>query len=372
MLFSQMQKTLREDITRSSHVIIKLGTNTIAPHIHDASLEFFYELAAQIKGIQDSSKKVLLVSSGAVGLGKRLILESEKETLKNKQFSLTERQAFASLGQSRLMELYRCGFAEYSLLPAQILVSGFDFFHKEHYKNLKRTIDRLLLWQAVPIINENDAIATYGLKLGDNDTLAALIAAMYPQSLLILLTTIDGFYMNGQKMDLLSEITSEHMKAAGSPSAGGIGGMRTKIRAAKKILQSGQIMNICSGQSPQIIASILQGNNEGTWFYNASTKANAKRRWILHNNRVQGSLQVDAGAREALLKKNASLLGVGILSFQGKFAKGDVVEIKDSSGQKFAKGIIACDWKTLQKSLQAGSFAKGDEIVHRDNCIILY
>lgn len=374
--FLSLQKHLQGDLEQTTHVIIKLGTNTIAPHIN--SLDFFTALAEQIKLLQEQNKKVLIVSSGAVGLGKKLMFSENSAKEKtdfnpSRQFSLTEKQAFASLGQSQLIDIYRKGFAPLGLLPAQILVSAFDFNYNEPYRNLKNTLDQLLNWNAVPIINENDALATYGLKVGDNDTLSALITSMYQKSILILLTTIDGFYMDNQKIDVISELTTQHYNAAGSPSQGGIGGMRTKLHAGKRLLVSGQIMNISSGENPKIIQNIMRGEKIGTWFYalNMPTKLSGKKRWLLHNNHPQGTLTIDDGAKDALINCNASLLAVGIISAQGNFNKGDLIAVQDKQTAVFAKGIISCDSFTLQKILAEKDFTRGEEIVHRDNFVLL-
>lgn len=365
MEFEKIQKNLQKQLAKVSHVIIKLGTNTIAPHIEDSSLSFFKNLSKQIKLMQEQNKKVIVVSSGAVGLGKKQMSSSLNT---NKQFSLSEKQAFASLGQSQLIDIYRNGFSSLSILPAQILVSRLDFSRQTRYRNLKQTLDQLLQWQAVPIVNENDAVATHGLKLGDNDTLSALITAMYPSALLIILTTVDGFYFNKKKIDIIEQIMPEHFEAAGKPLPGGIGGMRTKIRSAKKILFSGQLMNICSGDEPDILQQILMGKKVGTWFYRATQdRPNSKKRWLLHSEFSKGILIVDEGAKLALVNSNASLLAVGIVSFSGDFKKGDVVEVQDTEKNILGTGSISYDSNDLKEKLHNPNGQKGYIVVHRDN-----
>lgn len=369
MEFEKVQTNLQKQLALVSHVIIKLGTNTIAPHIEDGSLGFFKSLAKQIKLIQQQNKKVIVVSSGAVGLGKKQMDFFLKES---KQFSLSEKQALASLGQSQLIDIYRNGFSSFSILPAQILVTRLDFSRQTRYRNLKQTLDQLLQWQTVPIINENDAVATHGLKLGDNDTLSALITAMYPSALLIILTTVDGFYFNKKKMDIVNQIASQHFKAAGKPLSGGIGGMRTKIRAARKILFSGQLMNICSGDNPNILQDVLLGKRVGTWFYSITDeRPNIKKRWLLHNEFPKGVLVVDEGAKLALINSKASLLAVGVVSFSGNFKKGDIVEVQDNQNTILGKGSVSCDSISLEQALSNQNLLRGYLVVHRDNFLLL-
>ena len=219
-------------------------------------------LVQSIVELKNQKKKVLLVSSGAVGFGKAIL--KKKIKIHNKP-SLVYRQALASMGQGELIDMYRLAFYKFDIFVAQILVSALDFKTKEHYKNLKRCIDQLFEWDIIPIINENDPVATEEL-IGDNDTLAAFTATMYTHSFLILLTTVDGFYMNQKKRLFIEEITDAEMKHAGKPFAGGVGGMQTKLEAAQKIIKNDRLMNISNGNIPNVIKHIMKAKDTGTWF----------------------------------------------------------------------------------------------------------
>lgn len=375
--FEEVQKSLKKSIGDASTVVIKLGTGILTPHIESNDMAYFESLARQVKQVRDLGKRVILVSSGAVGFGRKIVREPKSKTEQGKGFnriereSLTEKQALASLGQSLLIETYRKTFALHGLEVAQILVSILDFQSRSHFQNLRNTLDQLMSWGAIPVINENDAVAIEGLKFGDNDTLSALIAGMYPQSMLSILTTVEGYFHEGVKVDLLEVIEAQHLKSAGKPSDGGIGGMKTKLMAARKILISGQFMNIASGDDPAILQKVMGGERAGTWFYDPEGSAiNSKKRWLLHNRHILGRLQIDDGAVRALKKSSASLLAVGVVKAEGKFLSGDVVEILDESGARIARGMAAIDSGRLKALKKEGAEERGLEAVHRDNLIL--
>jgi len=278
MNFHKIKKEIRQRLDSVTHVIIKLGTGVITPHISDINQKktsFFQDLALEVLKLQKQNKKVIIVSSGAVGLGS-LIIRNQKTNLintieKNKnedlEYTVPQKQALASLGQSLLIEKYQKSFKKQNIPVSQILVSKIDFQNKKHYANLKNTLDKLLDWQSVPIINENDAVATNELKLGDNDTLSASIATMFENSFLLMLSTTDGFYIQDKKIDYLNTISENELKHAGKAAKGGTGGMKTKLVAAQTIFSSKQIMNISNGSQANIISKLMKGSKIGTWFY---------------------------------------------------------------------------------------------------------
>lgn len=373
MTFDALQDDLKSVLARVDHVVIKLGTGILTPHIEKNDAGFFSKLAAEIKLLRDAGKNVLIVSSGAVGYGKKIM---QKEIASAQGYTKAEKQAFASLGQTLLIENYRVALQPFALEAAQILVSMLDFKSPEHFQHLKTTLDQLLSWNGVPVINENDAVTD--LKFGDNDTLAALICGMYPESCLILLTTIDGFYFNDRKVDLLERVSSEEMNAAGDPGAGGSGGMRTKLEAARKILLSGQLMNIAPGDDPGIVSSIMRAEKIGTWFFHrAKGNLSARKRWVLHNRHVQGRIRVDEGAAEALRKSAASLLSVGVRELmkqrnaEPEFERGDLVDLFDLDGEIVGRGIVSLSSAEIASFLNAGKAPRGKEVIHRDNLVIM-
>lgn len=370
MINTEPEKLLLPFLDQTTHVVIKLGTGILTPHIESLDKTFFTSLAKVVSAIRGRGKKVLIVSSGAVGFGKQIKRDyAEKGSDK---ISIAEKQALASLGQSVLIDTYREFFGNEGLDTAQILVSGSDFQSRSHYYNLRQTLETLLGWESVPVINENDAVAIEGVKFGDNDTLSALIAGMFPGALLVILTTVDGFYIDGKRADVLGAVGKRELDAAGGASKGGIGGMKTKLIAAQKLLASGQPMSIASGDQPDIVLRLLDGAMEGTWFIPpVNEKLSSRKRWILHNKHLMGKVVIDQGASEAVILRNASLLQGGVVDVDGEFDKGDVVSILNQDGALIAKGITSLSTGQLTEGLGVAVTGKGIEVVHRDNLVLV-
>lgn len=262
-----MNRTLAARLQNATHVVLKFGTGVLTEHIQKGSTGYFRQVAKECLWLQQQGKKVIIVSSGAVGFGREILKVRLRLTLP--QASVSEKQALASLGQSLLIDTYRTTFAKEKLAAAQILLTRTDFENKRHLQNLKATLNQLLEWGAVPVINENDAIANEEIKVGDNDNLSADIALLYPKSLLLLLTTVDGFYRAGERVPHIGRVTAEVKRHAGNAAEGGTGGMITKLQAAEKILRADQLMVIASGKKISIVRSILGAKDAGTWVYNA-------------------------------------------------------------------------------------------------------
>jgi glutamate 5-kinase len=260
-----MKKTLENRIQNATHVILKFGTGVLTEHIQTGSRRYFRQIAKECLWLLSKGKKVIIVSSGAVGFGREILKEQRRIVLP--QASVSEKQALASLGQSLLIDTYRTTFAKEKLAAAQILLTRTDFENKRHLQNLKATLNQLLDWGAVPVINENDAVANEEIKVGDNDNLAADIALLYPKSLLVLLTTIDGFYRDHERVPHITHISAAIRKHAGKAAEGGTGGMITKLQAAEKILRADQTMIIAAGKDIRIVREILDAKDAGTWVY---------------------------------------------------------------------------------------------------------
>lgn len=364
-------KELQQRLQRVSHVIIKLGTGTLTPHIEQVQSGYFDQLANEIKKIHTQGKQVILVSSGAVGFGRQI---AKKNAIRlSAMASVREKQALASLGQSLLIDRYRHAFEGVGLAVGQVLVAKADLSNRKHYRNLKNTLDQLLFWGCVPVINENDAVAISELKVGDNDTLSANIAGMYPQSLLILLTTTDSFYVQKKPVGYLDKVDAETLSHAGAPAAGGTGGMRTKLIAAQQILLSGQIMSIASGRDPSILQEILSGNPIGTWFFHyASDKGMSNRkRWLIHQKHNNGQITIDAGAEKALRESSASLLLVGVNEAKGNFDKGDVINVVNDKDVIIGRGQSSISRDELREKINMKKSLRGLEVIHRDNFVLI-
>jgi glutamate 5-kinase len=311
---------------------------------------------------------------------------------------MVTKQACAAVGQSLLMDAYRRLFAECGLKVAQVLLTEEDFTVWRRYSNLRHTIEKLLQFGVIPIINENDTVSTAELTatntgkraaFGDNDRLAALVMSGLEADALVLLTNVPGFLRGkmpagsgeaGEDADviqLLSEITPELKALAAGPSGAGRGGMTTKLQAAEVAMHCGGVAVIANGQTPRILERILDGEKIGTAFV-PSKRMRGKRRWIAFAANVQGRVAVDSGARRALEEGKASLLASGVVRIESHFATRDVVSIVDAAGQEFARGIAACSSQEAETSLDLGRAPRGAAnraasrvVVRRDNIVLL-
>jgi glutamate 5-kinase len=321
-----------------------------------------------------------MVSSGAVAAGMRKLGLTEKPT------GIPQQQAVAAAGQSSLIQTYEEDFAAHGLKVAQILLTHDDLAARGRFLNARNTLFTLLNWGVVPIINENDTVATDELKFGDNDNLAALICNLAEADLLIILTNTDGLYARDPREDpaapLLTEVDvadPQFMKAAGKkPGALGRGGMVSKLQAVKKAAAAGIPSLIASGLKPGILAKIFAGEEVGTLFMPQGQKLSSRQYWLAYNVSPEGAILVDPGARRALVRRGKSLLPAGILEVFGGFRKGAPVHLMDTDGQTFAVGLTnyssrdigRIKGKQTQEIAQALGHKDYDEVIHRDNLVI--
>jgi glutamate 5-kinase len=358
---------VHRDILKSvSRIVVKLGTGVLTDSrklIDPAQLE---QLVAQIAALKKSGKEVVLVTSGAVGAGMGALGHETRPT------DLAEKQACAAVGQSRLMAAYDKLFSAHKLVVAQVLLTHEDLEHHERHLNARNTLVTLLQRGVVPIINENDAVSSTEIKFGDNDKLSALVASLLPADLLVILTTVDGVIENfGKKnpktISVIEQIDSaiEDM-AGGTTSATAVGGMKSKIEAAKIVVRSGIPLVIASGKKKNVLAKILDGADEGTLFVAQPNKLQGRKRWIAFFHHPKGALFVDDGAKKALREKGKSLLPPGVARCEGEFAVGDVVRICDLDGLEFARGIA----RFGSAAVRERKLPK-EELVHRDDLVIL-
>ena len=308
----------------------------------------------------------MLVTSGAVGAGMGALGYEKRPS------ELAELQACAAVGQSRLMAIYEKLFAAHGLIVAQVLLTHDDLEHHERHLNARNTLVTLLGRGVVPIINENDAVSFTEIKFGDNDKLSALVASLLPADLLVILTTVDGVIENFGKANprTISVIETiddaiEEM-AGGTDSATAVGGMASKIQAAKIVVRSGIPLVIASGKKKQVLARVLAREDEGTLFVAQPTKLQGRKRWIAFFHHPKGALFVDDGAKKALREAGKSLLPPGVARCEGEFAAGDVVRICDLNGTEFARGIA----KFGAEEIRGRKLARV-ELVHRDDLVIL-
>jgi glutamate 5-kinase len=285
---------------------------------------------------------------------------------------LASLQACAAVGQSRLMSAYDALFGRFDQPIAQVLLTHEDLKHHERHLNARNTLVTLLEKGVVPVINENDAVSATELKFGDNDKLSALVACLLPADLLVILTTVEGLIENFGRPSsrLLTTVTEidaalEEL-AGGTDNAVAVGGMASKLKAARIVMRTGIPMVIASGRNPKILQEILDGAEIGTWFVPQRNKLKGRKRWIAFFHYPQGSLIVDDGARKALRDLGRSLLLPGLIRCEGRFVAGDIVRICDEQGTEFARGIVEFD----TQAIRARDIPR-TEIVHRDNLVIL-
>ncbi|MGA2419875.1 MAG: glutamate 5-kinase [Candidatus Acidiferrum sp.] len=349
-----------ELLPSAKRVVIKLGTSTVTGSEGELSLERIEPIVRAISALQTSHRQVVLVSSGAVGLG-RGWLGLHPARLKD----MATKQACAAVGQSLLMEAYKRLFGEHDVKVAQVLLTEEDFSNWQRYSNLRRTMEKLIGFGVLPIVNENDTVSTAELEtvgdsrrsaaFSDNDRLAALVMSGLEADALILLTNVDGLLSGEaptkhkrtgsasrqQIIPLVSKVTPEIRALASGPSPSGRGGMITKLAAAEIAMKCGGVAVIANSSRSETLPRIFAGESEGTVFLPAS-RMKGKRRWLAFAAGVRGRIVVDAGAQHAITRGKASLLSSGVVRVEKPFASMDVVSIANVDGDEFARGIANC------------------------------
>lgn len=329
---------MREQLNKCKRIVIKIGTHTITQQDGTIDQKHLQHLIQQIVSLKHvpfhrDIRDIVVVSSGAVGAGMMLLGMSKRPRI------LAELQACAAVGQSHLMHLYDQEFQRVGIHTAQLLLAEEDFTNRERYLNFRNTLQALFSRQVIPIINENDPVATHELKLGDNDTLAAYVATNINADLLLMLSDIEGLYdrnpkefRNATLVHEVHELNDEVENFAGKKKTSlGVGGMKTKITAARMCMQSGVHMIIAPGKQRNIIVDVLVGKDFGTLFV-AHQKRASRERWILFT-KPKGTLIVDEGAKNALLHQK-SLLPSGVKGVKGIFQVGDLVSIQTTVENK--------------------------------------
>lgn len=356
----------RDSLKSAARIVVKLGTGVLTNSqklIDPAQLE---QLVAQVAALRRAGKEVVLVTSGAVGAGMGALGYNTRPT------DLAEKQACAAVGQTRLMAVYEKLFATHGLVVAQVLLTHDDLEHHERHLNARNTLVTLLGRGVVPIINENDAVSFTEIKFGDNDKLSALVASLLPADLLVILTTVDGVIENFGQKNAKTLLVIEKIDggietmAGGTTSETAVGGMKSKIDAAKIVVRSGIPLVIAPGYQKDVLAKILDGEDAGTLFVAQPTRLQGRKRWIAFFHHPKGTLFVDEGAKKALREAGKSLLPPGVTRCEGEFAADDVVRICDLDGMEFARGIARFD----STSVRERKLPK-EELVHRDDLVIL-
>jgi len=374
----------RKDFIDVKRIVIKLGTNVLRNEDGEVAVSRIYSFIEDISKLIKNGKEVIVVTSGAVGLGKKkLNLDStDGDGIK---------QACAAVGQSRLMSYYEAGFAGFDIPVAQILLTEDDFSMRHRYLSLRTTLNKLIELGVVPIINQNDTVSTIELNdmlsgmqvcFSDNDKLSALVASELDADLLILLSDIDGLYNANPKENPEAEfirevecVNDEILGLGSGASDGGRGGMKTKLEAAKLVTRFGGKVLIANGKVPYVINKIFSAEEIGTMFVPSNENLSGKKRWIGYATNIRGKLIVNSGAKNAIIDRCTSLLPIGIIEVINDLKQGEVVSICDESGVEFARGMVNYDSNECSKIAGAHSdsileilgYKNYDAVITRDN-----
>lgn len=356
--------------------VIKVGSALIAPDGEHVSAKYVLPIARFIVESRAAGKEVIVVSSGSVAAGRSRIPVNHSP-------SIAEKQAMAAIGQMQMMANWQRFF---DFPCAQVLLTADDLHDRTRYVNIQNTLRELLAHYALPVVNENDTVAVAELKVGDNDNLGAYTAIVAKADTLIICSDINGLYTADPRKDLsasfipyVDAITPDiYALAGGAGTAVGTGGMKTKIEAADKCSQSGIQTLIVNGRDGAVFDSLLHGRCPGTLFAPSQSRNKARTLWLTHTLSTRGVVTVDEGARRAIVEKGASLLPSGITGLSGRFRAGDAIEI-EHAGEAIAKGLAQYDsvdlkrikGKKSQDILSILGYDSGEEVVHRDNLVLL-
>ncbi len=375
------QAPARRPFAKAKRLVVKVGSGLISSPPAGLEPDRIGALAAELAALAKDGKEVVLVSSGAIASGMARL------GLTRRPRSIPEKQAAAAVGQSALMWHYEQAFARYGIRVAQVLLTREDISDRPRYLNARNTLQVLLRFHVLPIVNENDTVAVEEIKVGDNDNLGALVAHLIDADLLVLLTDVDGLYAGdprqdpgARRLETVEAVTEEIERLVWDAEAQvSVGGMSTKLEAAQKVTSSGIPMVIASGREPGTLRRVLRGEPVGTYFVPRGDRLAGRKRWIAFAVPPQGRLTVDAGAKSALTERGKSLLPSGVIDVDGEFHAGEAVSLGEADGKEFARGLTNYSAAELRKIRGARSSAlegllgyKGfDEVIHRDNLVLL-
>jgi glutamate 5-kinase len=361
--------------------VVKVGTSLLRGAAGRDTEAVIGDLAACLSRRRRRGEAIALVTSGAVGLGCHAL------GLERRPSEVVALQAAAAVGQGRLMGLYEAAFGRHGVRVAQVLLTRGDLASRRRYQNACRTLEQLLGWGVVPVVNENDTLATDELRFGDNDTLSALVAVAMGADELVLLTDVDRLYSGDPRRDSGAEPIEEVRdleeldQLSGVASGGGrwgTGGMTTKLTAARIATSSGIRVRLADGRDPAVLEALLEGERVGTVFQPSAAPLADRKGWLAHALLPKGDLVIDAGAERALLERGASLLAVGIRRVEGSFGRRDAVRLMTLDGRELGRGLSALSSEELNRVLGLTSEAVqnvlgrsvGDAVVHRDHLVL--
>ncbi len=381
----------RAAAARARRIVVKVGSSILT---HDGKLRHrvFGEIARQVSILQAAGREVVVVTSGAIAIGSRRLGWTHPGR------SIPEKQAAAAVGQIGLVEIYQRRFARHARQVGQVLVTRGGLEERERFLNARRTLLMLLRLGVVPIVNENDTVATEEIRFGDNDNLSATVVNLVAADLLVILTDVDGLWrdapeaqagsaknVRGRKppqppiFDVIESVTPEIERAAqGASSAFGRGGMTTKLEAAQIAARGGASTVVCNGLTKDVLLRVTAGERVGTLFLSGQRLASRKH-WLAFTMRTRGELVIDAGAVRAVVERGKSLLPAGIAEVRGEFGIGDPVAVVDERGTALARGLVGYSSDDIRRIAKLPAreigpvlgYTNGDEVIHRDDLVLL-
>lgn len=373
--------TAKPVVTQSTRLVVKVGSSLVTNEGRGLDQGAVAEWAAQIAGLHAQGKQVVLVSSGAIAEGMARLGWARRPN------TMHELQAAAAVGQMGLVQAYEVAFARHGLRTAQILLTHEDLSDRRRYLNARSTLYTLLSLGVVPIVNENDTVVTDEIRLGDNDTLGALVTNLIEAETLIILTDQPGLYSADPRKDPSAKLITTaqagdpalESMAGGAGSQIGTGGMLTKVLAARRAANSGGHTVIASGREPNILLRLAQGERIGTELRALLPIRSARQRWLVNQLRLRGRVMLDEGAVQALTQGHKSLLPIGVIAVEGEFERGDVVACIDEHGIECGRGLINYSSTDTRRIMRQPSskiaeilgLMSDTELIHRDNMVFL-
>ncbi|MBP5404273.1 MAG: glutamate 5-kinase [Elusimicrobiaceae bacterium] len=380
--------TPAEILKKSKRIVFKFGTNALSTDKGELALSRLYSFMEDLAALRAQGKEIIVVTSGAVGMGKRVLGLTDAD-------GVSLKQACAAVGQIGLMKFYERGFKELGVVCAQVLLTEDDFASRARYLSLRDTLNRLLELGCIPVINQNDTVSTNELRgykdkgvkvcFSDNDKLAALVTAGMDADLLCILSDVEGLYnadprknKQAKRLEIVRKISPEIEALGFCASSRGRGGMKTKLEAAKIVTRSGAAMVISYGKQTGAISALWGPQYKGTLFL-PTADLPGRKLWLAYATNVSGGVRVNAGAVKALQEKGSSLLPIGVIGVAGEFERGDAISILDEKDHEIARGLsnysseecaklAGCASADIAKKIGSKNY---DEVVHRDNIVLL-
>jgi len=375
-------ENLRQDLMRKARrIVVKVGSSVLVEEKTGLDLVAFSKLAKEISQLYSGSRKITVVTSGAIAAG------MERLEYGKRPHSIPHIQAAAAVGQPHLMKIYQDCFSNYHKKVAQILLTHDDFGDRRRYVNARNTLLTLLDLGFIPIVNENDSVAVEEIKFGDNDNLSALVTSLVGADLLIILSDIDGLYdhdpKDGEQAELIHIVENVDLEiencATETRNPWCVGGMASKIEAVRKAVRFGVATIVANGRFEGILHRILEGDVVGTLFLPLADRLSSRKQWIAYGLKPAGRIVVDDGAKRAIVSDGKSLLPTGVSAVEGAFDRGEAVCCLDSRGSEFARGLVNYNCTELEQIRGRKSreiegiigYKYTDEIIHRDDLVIL-